>query len=155
VGEIRKADGTLFARYQRGSGRAAPKLARPASVIIKDGWLEVSQPIVRDRDVIGTLTLLYDFAPAQRRLVQAIALAAAITLAVILLAWLAARQLQRSLLRPVQELSRAAETIAATEDYQIKARKYDDDELGRLTDVFNAMIGRIREAEILRRDHQA
>src|SRR5690606_15381998 len=83
------------------------------------------------------------------------ALAAAITLAVILLAWLAARQLQRSLLRPVQELSRAAETIAATEDYQIKARKYDDDELGRLTDVFNAMIGRIREAEILRRDHQA
>lgn len=157
VAEIRKADGTAFARYERGGPDAerTRELTRRAKPNIKGRWLELSHPIVRDGDTIGTLTLLYDFAPARRRLLLAAAMAAAVTVTVIVLSYLAAKRLQRSLLAPVRELAQVAMRVADTENYDIRARKYSSDELGVLTDVFNGMLERIGEAESVRRDYQA
>jgi signal transduction histidine kinase len=155
VAEIRKPDGSLFARYERSAERAAPALHGGVDVRVDGRWLELSEPIARDHEVIGTLALLYDLAPARRRSALAVAVAAALTAGVIVLSWFAARRLQRSLLRPVRELAGAAERIAQTGDYDVRAKKLSDDELGVLTEVFNDMIARINEAELLRRDHQA
>lgn len=182
VAEITRPDGRLFARYDRdapppsppstradnpGSGAAEGgemsteaaeemgALPRYERVQIQGRWLTAPQPIIRGDEVIGHVTILYDLAGVRQRLFQDIALASVMTLAVILLAFVAARRLQHSLLKPVHELSRVAETIAATEDYAIRAERFSSDELGVLTDVFNTMVGRIGEAESLRRNHQS
>lgn len=153
--EIRKPDGSVLASYERDDGERVPAFFGGSRPRIDGRWLTLAHPIVRDGEPVGTLTLLYDFGPARRRLLFDVGLAVGITAGAMVLAFLAARRLQRSLLRPVRELSRAAAAIASAEDYSIRARKYSNDELGVLTGVFNGMIGRIEEAEALRRDHQA
>ena len=152
--EITRPDGEVFVRYERQDAAGLPPLGGGAPDRIGDRWLVSPEPIVREGERIGTLTLLYDMAPARRRLFQDIAIGIVVALIATLLAAVAARRVQRSLLRPVRELSRAAGSIATSDDYSIRAKKVSDDELGALTDVFNSMIGRIGEAEAIRRDHR-
>jgi signal transduction histidine kinase len=146
--------GSAFAVYERGGGEHLHELraVRPAG--IEGPWLTFVQPIVRDGEHIGDLRLLYDFRPLRRRLMNQIVINIVIGLAAVGLSFLAARRIQRSLLRPVRELSHAAEAIASSDDFSIRARKVSNDELGALTDVFNSMIERIAEAEAIRRNHR-
>jgi signal transduction histidine kinase len=144
---------TPFATFRRNDTDPLPRQTVPTTGIA-GRWLSYAQPIVRDRQQIGVLTLVYDLAPIRRRLLLESGLAGAIACIVIALSFVAARRVQRALLRPVRELSAAAQAIARSDRYDIRARKVSDDELGALTDVFNGMIERIAEAEALRRNHR-
>jgi len=143
-----------FAIYQRAGAERLPELAQVRRAAIDGRWLSYLQPIMRDGEHIGDLRLLYDFATLRRRLMAEILVDLVIGLAAVGASFLAARRVQRSLLRPIHELSHAARAIATTDDFSIRARKVSPDELGALTDVFNSMIARIGEAEAIRRDHR-
>ena len=88
------------------------------------GWLQV---VWRDT---GGWTL------ATRIALQSLGLFAA----AMALAWLLARRLHPVLTAPVLELERAARRVRETGDYGVRATRTSDDELGRLTDDFNAML---------------
>ena len=88
------------------------------------GWLQV---VWRDT---GGWTL------ATRIALQSLGLFAA----AMALAWLLARWLHPVLTAPVLELERAARRVRETGDYGVRATRTSDDELGRLTDDFNAML---------------
>ncbi len=49
--------------------------------------------------------------------------------------------------RPMRELVRAAAQVSRDRDYSLRAEKYEDDELGRLTDSFNHMLEQIETAD--------
>ena len=59
------------------------------------------------------------------------------------LAWLLARWLHPVLTAPVLELERATRRVRETGDYGIRASRTSQDELGALTDDFNAMLAAI------------
>ena len=66
-------------------------------------------------------------------------------------AWLA-----RSIVGPVEHLSKTAQTVTRDQNYKIRAAKVSDDELGVLVDCFNTMLDQIeqRDAQLnLHRHH--
>jgi PAS domain S-box-containing protein len=153
--EIARIDGDPFARFERQADLPRATIPAGESHQFSGRWLALQHPIVHENTQLGRLVLLYDFGPARRRLMQDVAVAVAVALLAMLLAYLAARRVQRTLLRPVSELGRAAEQIASTRNYAVRARKLSDDELGRLTDVFNDMIEQIgRNQEALRESEE-
>jgi signal transduction histidine kinase/CheY-like chemotaxis protein len=58
----------------------------------------------------------------------------------LIFAYFLAIQLVNFITRPIYHLSGLAATLAEKQDYALRANKYSDDELGLLTDAFNAMI---------------
>ena len=69
---------------------------------------------------------------------------------------LLARRMARSIIGPVEHLSRTAQDISSNRDYAVRAEKTGDDELGTLVDCFNGMLEQIqvRDGQLtLHRDH--
>jgi len=64
-----------------------------------------------------------------------------------LFAYCIALKLQNILTRPIYHLSGLAVTLAEKQDYDLRATKFHDDELGLLSDAFNAMIIGIGKAQ--------
>jgi PAS domain S-box-containing protein len=63
----------------------------------------------------------------------------------LLAAYVISRALRKNLSEPILSLARAAETVTTKADYSVRAEKFSDDELGKLTTTFNEMLGTIQE----------
>ena len=72
-------------------------------------------------------------------------LAISIWLILILLVFLAAIWLEKSLTKPLRELVLVAEKISSGNNLLFRAKKLSNDEFGKLTAVFNKMLDSIRE----------
>jgi signal transduction histidine kinase len=56
-----------------------------------------------------------------------------------------ARKLEDVLVRPIRALGGTARRISETRNYALRATKHDEDEIGELTDQFNAMLAEIEK----------
>lgn len=72
-----------------------------------------------------------------------------VTISAIVLMLFSRRVVKYSLLNPIQHLISIAELVISKEDFQTRAQKYNQDEIGILVDRFNEMLTRIET-----RDHQ-
>ena len=72
-------------------------------------------------------------------------LAISIWIILILLVFLAAMWLEKSLTKPLRELVLVAEEISSGNNLLVRAKKLSNDEFGKLTAVFNKMLDSIRE----------
>jgi len=145
------ADGRLFATYQRqpgAAGAAVPHLRNDGS------WFEaqrliVFKSILSGGQKIGTAVLESDLGELHDQLVHFLwvvfmVITGASLLAVILSSWL-----QRPILEPIAHLASVARLVSIGKNYGARAVKQSNDDLGQLTDTFNAML-----AEIEQRDEQ-
>ncbi len=136
-------DGRLFASYESGAAGGLPGVA-PEELGLRDsrGVVAGTFPIQEGSLRLGTVFLQ----ASKRQMVVRLTTDAMVTLVVlisaILLAWLVASSLRRSLARPILELARTAEAISVTQDFSLRAHKYGGDEFGKLTGVFNSLIER-------------
>ena len=73
---------------------------------------------------------------------SALVLLCGLALALVLSRWLA-----RSIVGPVQHLSKTAQTVTRDQNYKLRAAKVSEDELGVLVDCFNAMLGQIEQRD--------
>jgi signal transduction histidine kinase/CheY-like chemotaxis protein len=104
--------------------------------------------------LIGNMNELRDRLAVQSLAVfggMALAIAAALAIA---------RRLQHIISEPVTSLASTADAISRGGDYALRASRAGDDEVGRLVDAFNDMVGQVdrRERErvdILRREQEA
>ncbi|HEX4645008.1 MAG TPA: ATP-binding protein [Verrucomicrobiae bacterium] len=98
-------------------------------------------------DFVGTLYLESDLR-AQNEL---LAHYAGIVLLLISVSWLLtlflSGRLQRVISRPIFGLAETARTVSADKNYSVRAAKHGADELGRLTDDFNEMLGQIQQRD--------
>ena len=109
---------------------------------------EATESVVVDGEVIGTVHLVSDLAPASASLVANLAwMGAAILVVLGLVAWPLSRRLQGVIAEPVLQLSAAAREITEKGDYTIRARKRGDDEVGTLIDGFNSMLVQIQHRD--------
>ncbi len=148
------ADGRPFARYHQ-AGALLPLAAHPLNR--EAGWFEADRfVLVRNiaikGQVLGTLLLEADLT----RLKAGNRDSALVLMSSLFGAWLLAlilsSVLQGAILKPIAHLSVVAKTVSWEKNYAVRAAKLADDDLGQLTDTFNAMLSEIeiRDAELLK-----
>jgi diguanylate cyclase (GGDEF)-like protein len=149
VALLRLPDNRKLAAYRR-----APEVKEVSCPqCANDGihWLEKQlhsvQTIRVDGNIVGRLVLQVSLEDLHRQTTSFVALSLLMLLAAMAAASALATWMQRSITRPVEELSEGMQHVARTNDYSIRVPRKTEDELGRLTDGFNAMLGQIESQE--------
>ena len=139
-------EGETFAQVGNASRMAAPAAVESsASAQFRGENCYINQPIQLQGETMGTLLLSANFKAKLHGLVLlyggllGLVLAGSFLLAIVLSA-----RLQRLITRPIYQLGSAVKQITEGNDYSVRAERLGEDELGRLTDAFNHMLGRIQ-----------
>ena len=173
---IFRKDGSLFATYAvaRPDSRpldqkaakdrlliAASSAGAPASgealeqVRFSGGLLELTAPIRLDGEVIGSIVLKSSLDSITSSLWTFILIVATVMLVSLGLAFVLVSRLQGVISTPIERLLKTMKTVSAEQDYSVRAEPYGRDELGRVIDGFNHMLGQIqRHEEVLRKARQ-
>ena len=141
-------DGRIFAQFVASEKVVLLKQNPPErlGVYLDRGYVVGVLPLVENSRRLGTLYVQASMAQIYERMrtyswgvVGVLGLSFA-------LAWLIASLLRRTLARPILELAHTAEAVSTSQDYTLRARQYGRDELGRLTETFNEMLGKTHSA---------
>lgn len=139
-------NGHVFATYRADPAADIPATPQPDGYRFERGRLIGFAPVAQQENArLGTLYLASDTEAVS----DALRLSGIIALAVLAIALLAAyalaAALQGRISAPVLVLAQTAAAVSEHQDYSVRAPKLGDDELGKLTDAFNQMLGRIEE----------
>lgn len=140
-------EGAIFVRFPAGQAKNSfPPRPRPKGYRFSRTHLAMFQPIVQEGTRLGTIYLQADLSQMYWRFavygLLLLGVGAASSLGAITLT----RNLQQRIAVPILELAKVAGSISEQRDYSVRALKHDDDEIGQLTDAFNAMLQRIGES---------
>jgi signal transduction histidine kinase len=142
-------DGALFASYTNPTAGHPPLPPRPD----RDGYqfgsesLSLHQPVVIENRRLGTLYLQSDLGAMYQRFTLYGGMVLGVIAVASLVAFVLAIRLQRHITEPVLALASTAKTVSEKHDFSVRAVRFDDDELGELTDAFNAMLSRVHERD--------
>jgi PAS domain S-box-containing protein len=136
-------DGAVFATYPAGYHESSgPPPAGSREQFGRD-HLQLYRPIVLLGEEIGTIYLRSDLGQMRERLRRYAWIIGGVMLLAMGVAYLIAMRLQRSISGPVSELATIVGHVGAERNYSVRAVKASNDELGRLIDGFNDMLGQI------------
>ena len=147
-------DGEVFASSGSVPSDAGADSLMPAGHRFQGGKLHVLQPIILKGERLGILHVVGALDKLGLRLAQIGLLMAFVIAAGIAVAFLAASRLQHFISEPVLELVALAEGFDSDKAIDKMAVKQANDEIGRLTDAFNALLKRIIERDKALRDHR-
>ncbi|QNN24104.1 response regulator [Planctomycetales bacterium ZRK34] len=152
--QITLTNGDSFARYQHDDTPHEPHRAILQSNIAThwgDKYLVVSQPIIQDGQTLGYLSIVSNASGLYAELWHTVLVGLMIGVGAMIVAAGTANWLSRSLSRPLEQLTTAAQHISQNRDYSLRVTRFTNDEFGKLTDAFNLMIGVIeqRDSELL------
>ena len=143
-------DGTIFANYGLKERAGILNLfPPPGESSLSAGQLLFSQPVILKNNRLGTLYLRTDYDKTYQELVhfyeQIILCVIAVSYA---LAWFLSSRLGWAITNPVLQLAQTAKIIGEKKDYSVRAAvSSNGDELGRLAESFNEMLGRIESQD--------
>ena len=141
------ARGEPLASYCAHAEDASRLPFRPAGEHDSAGGLAVFVPIHADSERIGTVGIEADLSEIVARQAD-FARTALVVLGVCLLVSLAVSyRLQALISEPVLRLADTAREVSRRKDYSLRAERLGRDELGYLTDSFNAMLAAIQERD--------
>ncbi|PCJ98090.1 MAG: hypothetical protein COA45_08025 [Zetaproteobacteria bacterium] len=113
----------------------------------QENHLEIINPITVEGRTIGILYLKSDLSKIKEFLIAQIISAAIITTLMVFLILFLTRRLQRLISDPILNLTKVAQEVSQTQNYELRAQKETEDELGILADSFNEMMEVIRQHE--------
>jgi signal transduction histidine kinase/CheY-like chemotaxis protein len=143
AGAIYTAAGALFASYTApGQAGAFPRRAAADDASFAGGTLTLSRRIVDNGEPLGTVYLRADDGLLGRA-ADYLAISAGAMLLAMLIAYLAMRRLHHLVTQPILAIAAIAGEVVATGDYSRRAPRLSDDEVARLVDSFNRMLGEI------------
>jgi signal transduction histidine kinase len=147
AGAIYDAENRLVAEYHHGSSEVKlPKTFSANDGFNVEGALVLgSQPITNEGRRIGSVYLVSDMTAVFDRFILYTNIAGLIFILSIVVAYFVSRRLQGNLSTPILDLAETAKRISKDRNYSIRAKKYDNDEVGMLTDEFNQMLERIEK----------
>lgn len=134
-------DETRFVDYR--SPRFSSEQPDTVFVSAKNSFFDrvaVEKPIIFDQEIIGRFRLIGDMSQAYTTLTQQAYLTLGVFVLSLLLAIILSSRLQRVVSVPVRRLLDTMEQIAAHKDFNHRAEKLGNDELGELVDGFNNML---------------
>lgn len=139
--------GARFAHYSRADAPdPLPRRAPPDGTRLAGGYVDIVVPVAEDKR-FGTLLVRADVRVIGARLSAYSLVLLGTTLASGLIALLLTRRLLRQITDPIMALAEAASAVQTSQDYRRRVPKQEENELGTLTDAFNAMLTRIGENE--------
>jgi signal transduction histidine kinase len=147
-----KPDGRLFAGYRRPERRAARRVVLPPRPELDGNRFErgafvLFHGVALKGQRIGTVYLRSDLQELYGSLRAQAMSVAAVLLAAALLALVLSSGLQRVISGPILHLAAVAQEVSERRDYTLRAGKRSGDELGRLVDAFNQMLGQIQQRD--------
>jgi PAS domain S-box-containing protein len=138
------ANGHLFAKYPANiSNLNLPLHPNADGYNYKSNFLEGYQPVVEGHKRVGTLFLQSDLKAIYERFERYTIIVFLIMVVSFFVAYLLSKSLQKNISQPILALAETAGTISTEHDYKVRASKFDDDEVGALTDAFNRMLAQI------------
>ncbi|MGH9328767.1 MAG: response regulator [Terriglobia bacterium] len=146
---IYSANGKPFTCYRRADApqQFSPPPVRPDEIRFEPDDLILFRPIIFGGQSVGTVYLQLDLGQLHQRQKKFASILAFILLGAVIFSFLLSRRLQRTISDPVVHLAERAKAVSAEKNYSIRAVKHNDDELGRLTDQFNEMLGQIEQRD--------
>lgn len=142
-------DGSPFAKYVRSdvtAGFSVPKQEADGHRFTI-GRLILFRGIEQKGDKIGWIYVESDLGRLTARLKEYAIIVTAVVLASMLAAFLLSSKLQWWLSEPILQLAKTARAVALEKNYSLRATKRNQDELGMLTDDFNAMLNQIQQQD--------
>jgi signal transduction histidine kinase/DNA-binding response OmpR family regulator len=109
-----------------------------------DDRLEIFRPIRIENEVIGTVYLRSDLREERLRLISFGLAVFLVLLGSSVVALLLAARLQRWISEPIRELAAVAREVSERRNYEVRAKKHANDELGLMIDAFNDMLAQIQ-----------
>jgi len=161
LARVYRRDGTAFASYPALRSKRPP-VSGKASVLpppplkrtfaterghelrLFDGYVDVHVPVRLDGDVVGTVYIRSDLRQLYSIIDAFLVLAGGVFLVLVGVAFLIAQRMQKVISRPILHLLDTMHAVSAKQDYSARATKLGNDELGELTDGFNAMLVQIQ-----------
>jgi PAS domain S-box-containing protein len=139
--------GDIFVRYPvTPASITFPARPKPDGYRFSRSHLSMFQPIVQEGGRLGTIYLQADLGQMYWRFLVYGLLLLFVGIASSLGAIALTTNLQQRISVPILELARVAGSVSERPDYSVRAVKHDNDEIGQLTDAFNAMLQRIGES---------
>jgi signal transduction histidine kinase/FixJ family two-component response regulator len=143
-------DGKIFAQYMRGKGTLPSGISqRPPGIgyRFQGGYLEVSQDVKLNGEHLGTLFMRSDMRQWTVRAKRYAGIVCVFVVVAALFALLLSSKLQGMISRPILQLEDTIRKVSANKNYEIRAAKSSDDEIGRLIDGFNVMLSEIQQRD--------
>ncbi|NOT26438.1 MAG: response regulator [Acidobacteria bacterium] len=144
--------GQRVAFYKRGTVEP-PELEHLAAAGENSDGFAVTRPVVHDGQIVGTVYVQVSLAELQAVYRRLFLIGLAVLVVSVGVAVLMAFLMQRSIAGPLSRLSEAMLRVTRTRDYSVRiSSAVRDDEIGRLSIGFDAMLAEIetREAELAR-----
>jgi len=141
------AAGNEFARFSR-EGEPALQVQQdlPVGHWRRDDGLVLVLQVADRSGSHGWLQVHYNERRLHREAMISILITTLFSAAAMLLAYLLARKARSVLVAPVAELDRTAQQVIESGDFGLRAERLSNDELGRLTDRFNTMLGHVQSS---------
>ena len=149
---IYDANGELFAQYPNG-----PRIKKlfptnperggarfePDHLVI---FHEVTIPATGEK--VGTVFLQSDLGEKRERFQRYAGIVVLFLLASWVITYFLSSVLQRIISKPIFHLAETAHAVSEGKNYSVRAHKHGNDELGKLIDGFNEMLGQIQERDV-------
>jgi methyl-accepting chemotaxis protein len=146
----------LYARPGAAFRPPAPPAAGSTWHRFESDGLVLVRPILSEGAPVGSVAIRSDLSEVRRRLARFGLIAFLVAIPSFGVALLISRRQQASIAKPVQALAGVARAVSEDGNYAVRAEVYGRDELGSLTETFNAMLGHIqtrdREVQEARED---
>ena len=143
---IYRLDGSLFAEYVQ-PGLTVPQLAddqkKAGNFRFGNGEASYCEIIRLGTDQVGLVCIRDDLEEHEHRLYTYAAIMLAVLLTSLVVACLVSHRLQRLISDPLESLMAVTHKVRARKDYSLRAAKQSNDEIGFLTDEFNAMLTQV------------
>jgi signal transduction histidine kinase/ActR/RegA family two-component response regulator len=142
--------GKVFAQYVR-ANIAQPVLPTDIPQLngsrFRGSYLEVFHGVSLNGEPLGTLFLQSDMSQWNTRARSYGTFLALFMLVSALIALLIASRLQTLISRPILRLEDTMRVVSTKKNYEVRALKFYDDEIGRLIDGFNTMLAEIQQRD--------
>ena len=141
-------EGELLASYSAMSSvNARPLSFRSEGKFFENGGLTVYTPIHLKGERLGAVGIESDLTEFFQRQFEFARSVLAVLLVCLVVAFGMSYRLQQFISTPVLRLADTAREVSQRKDYSLRAEKLGRDELGYLTDSFNAMLAAIQERD--------
>ena len=141
------SDGTPFSIYENKWSQAISPRIIGNSLKINSNFIEVSQPIIWDNEVIGQVYLLSDLEQLTNRQKEFALIVVILFSLAVFLSFTISSRLIKKLISPIYKLAQLATQISKDNNYSLRAEKTDIREMNRLVDCVNNMLTQISIGE--------
>lgn len=113
--------------------------------------MAVSHPLKSNHEIVGVMRFITSLEPINQQINRILNLFMVIGLFVILISGIISFLLANGIIRPIQEVTKVAEKMAAG-DFQVRSVKKSDDEIGKLSDTLNYMADELIKKENIKNE---